>query len=79
MARVEEQTKGQVKLRQGTIYPLLREMENEGFLDSYEGEPMPERGGRPRRYYRLTAEGAKKASADRQIVAGIFGLELAHV
>lgn len=78
ITRVEEQTKGQVKLRQGTIYPLLREMENDGLLDSYESEPMPERGGRPRRYYRLTAEGAKRATQDRITVASVFRLELAH-
>lgn len=78
MARVAEQTKGAVKLHQGTTYPLLRELEAEGFLESYEGEPMPERGGRPRRYYRLTAEGKKKAMEERVIAAGIFGLELAY-
>ena len=35
---------------------------------------MPERGGRPRRYYRLNAKGARAATEQREIVGGLFGL-----
>lgn len=38
----------------GWVYPGLRELERAGMVTSRESEPMAERGGRPRRYYRLT-------------------------
>jgi PadR family transcriptional regulator, regulatory protein PadR len=49
-------------------------MEREGLLESYEGDPLPERGGRPRRYYKLTALGQKAAMEQRTVIAGLFGL-----
>ncbi|MCB9762277.1 MAG: helix-turn-helix transcriptional regulator [Alphaproteobacteria bacterium] len=72
--RVQERTNGAVVLHQGSVYPALRKLEAEGLIESYEGEPMPERGGRPRRYYRLTAEGARAAMEQGTAVAGLFGL-----
>lgn len=72
--RVKKLTNGRVQLGQGTVYPLLRDLEREGLLDSHDGEPMPERGGRPRRYYKLNATGAKAAMEEREAVGGLFGL-----
>jgi PadR family transcriptional regulator len=69
--RVKKQTNGQVLLVQGRVYPALRELESDGLLESYDGEPMAERGGRPRRYYTITAEGRKVA---RQQARGLLGL-----
>lgn len=34
------------------VYPILRELEREGVIASYEVPGPPERGGRPRIYYR---------------------------
>jgi DNA-binding PadR family transcriptional regulator len=49
------------------IYPLLRDLEREGTVESWE-ESTPEtvgvRGGRPRRYYRLVQK------AERSELAG---------
>jgi len=37
------------------LYPILRRLERQGRLESYEvAEAMEERGGRPRRYYRVS-------------------------
>jgi PadR family transcriptional regulator, regulatory protein PadR len=47
--RVRERTNGAIKLNEGTVYPTLKAMEREGLLRSFDGEPVPERGGRPRR------------------------------
>lgn len=77
--RVEQRTG--MKLHQGSIYPALRAMEREGLLESYErSEALDERGGRPRRYYQLTAEGRRAAHDDRKVLAGfvtgwVLGLE----
>jgi DNA-binding PadR family transcriptional regulator len=46
------------KLASGTLYPMLARMEQRGLVTS-EWEPPPGVAGRPpRKYYRLTAEGA---------------------
>ena len=72
--RVKTLTEGKLVLGQGSVYPALRDLEAEGLLDSYEGDPLPERGGRPRRYYRLTKKGAKAAVEHRETIGGLFGL-----
>jgi PadR family transcriptional regulator PadR len=72
--RVAKHTKGAVQLGQGSVYPALRDLEDDGLLESYESEPLPERGGRPRRYYKLTAKGARAAMEQREVVFGLFGL-----
>jgi DNA-binding PadR family transcriptional regulator len=41
----------------GAIYATLVRLESKGFLKSSAGEPTPERGGRAKRYYRVTADG----------------------
>ncbi len=70
--RVREKSKGAVVLHQGSIYPALRALEDEGFVRSYDGEPLPERAGRPRRYYKLTAAGRRAALETREAVVGLF-------
>lgn len=44
----------------GTLYPILARLESAGWLAS-EWEASPEHGKPPRRYYRLTGEGASAA------------------
>ncbi len=73
--RVKTRTKGKIALRNGSVYPTLRDLERDGLVESYEvDEALEERGGRPRRYYRLTAIGAKVALEDRKVMAGLFNL-----
>lgn len=50
------------KLASGTLYPMLARLESEGLVSS-EWEPRhDDAGGRPpRKYYRLTGEGARVA------------------
>ena len=71
---VRKRTKGAVKLGQGSVYPLLRELEDEGLVRSFEADPLPERGGRPRRYYELTALGRRAAQEQRNVVLAIADL-----
>ena len=47
--------------KEGTLYPALHKLENEGLVESYEGVEK----GRPRRYYRITRSGHKVLSKDR--------------
>jgi PadR family transcriptional regulator PadR len=40
------------------VYVTLRRLEEKGFVSSWMGDPTPERGGKSRRYAKLTAAGA---------------------
>jgi PadR family transcriptional regulator, regulatory protein PadR len=73
IARVERRTKGAIKLGQGSVYPALRDLEDEGLVKSWDGDPLPERGGRPRRYYELTAQGRRAAVEHQRAIVGLFG------
>lgn len=43
----------------GSLYSTLDRLERRGFMTSWFGEPDPERGGKPRRYFRIEASGAR--------------------
>jgi PadR family transcriptional regulator PadR len=75
--RVKERTKGKVILMQGRVYPLLRELERGGLVTSYDGPRLAERGGRPRRYYKLTAEGRRIARQEATAIAALLRPALA--
>jgi PadR family transcriptional regulator PadR len=46
----------------GRLYPALRDLEEEGYVVGRTGPAGdPSRGGRPRRYYRLTGQGKHAA------------------
>src|SRR6266498_3024341 len=70
--RVKKNTNGGMKIQQGRVYPVLRALEADGLLESYDGDPLPERGGRPRRYYKLTAKGLRAAKDDAKVIAGLL-------
>lgn len=50
-------------LPSGTIYPILRRLEDEGFVKSYWAEVDTGTQRRRRRYYELTGEGRRAAHA----------------
>ena len=40
-----------------TIYTTLARLESKGLVTSYVGQPTPERGGRAKKHFKLTASG----------------------
>ncbi len=70
--RVRERSNGKIVLNEGSVYPALKALERDGLLRSYDGEPMPERGGRPRRYYELTGEGRRVATEQRTALLNLL-------
>jgi len=50
----------------GAIYFPLQRLEEKGLLTSALGEPSPDRGGKSRRYYRITGSGLEALAAARQ-------------
>ena len=64
----------------GALYTTLDRLEDKGVLRSYLGEHTPERGGRAKRYYSLTASGKRSlACAQRAFHNLLEGLDLSGV
>ena len=57
LSEIERRTKRRVS--RGAVYITLERLEQKALLTSELGESLPQRGGRPRRMYRLTAAGQK--------------------
>ena len=53
--KVEELSKGAIKITEGALYPILHKLENEGKLTA----EFKEANGRLRKYYTLTSTGGK--------------------
>lgn len=43
----------------GAVYATLERLQAKGYVQSFHGDPTPERGGRSKRFFRITAEGVK--------------------
>ncbi|HKW64114.1 MAG TPA: PadR family transcriptional regulator [Candidatus Acidoferrum sp.] len=52
---IQSRTKREVSI--GAIYATLDRLEAKGYVQSREGDPTPERGGRSKRFFRVTAQG----------------------
>lgn len=59
----------------GAIYTTLSRLEDKGLLESWEAEPRPERGGRSRRQYELTAAGRSALREAQQVAARLWNLD----
>ncbi len=61
----------------GALYTTLQRLEEKGLLRSRLGEPTRERGGRAKRFYAVTASGARALDrAQRALQSMMEGLEL---
>jgi PadR family transcriptional regulator, regulatory protein PadR len=62
----------------GAVYGTTDRLEKKGFISSRLGDPTPERGGKPKRLYRIEAPGeralAEVRERQRRIWAGISPL-----
>jgi len=59
--RIKQRSQGVLDFKEGTLYPALHKLENEGMVESYDGAE----NGRPRRYYRITKSGRGMLAKDR--------------
>lgn len=53
----EIETRAERKVSVGALQVSLKRLEQKGFLESYTGEKTQERAGRPKLYYKITAQG----------------------
>ena len=77
--RVHELSGGTLELADGTLYPVLHRLEDEGLIMSEWKIPD---GGRRRKYYRLTSEGRQALESEQAqwlrvdaILAQLWGFE----
>jgi PadR family transcriptional regulator PadR len=59
--RIKERSQGVLDFKEGTLYPALHKLQNEGLVESYEDIEK----GRPRRYYRITESGRRTLIKNR--------------
>ena len=59
--KIKQRSQGVLDFKEGTLYPALHKLENEGMVESYDGAE----NGRPRRYYRITKTGRGMLAKDR--------------
>jgi PadR family transcriptional regulator PadR len=50
----------------GSVYAALERLEEKGLVTSSVGDPTPERGGRAKQYFHVTAKGLKAAREARR-------------
>ena len=75
----EIEASGERTVLLGAVYTGLDRLEAHGLVTSSVGAPTPERGGRAKRYFRVTASGMKAVRqakrAFTQLWSGVPGLE----
>jgi PadR family transcriptional regulator, regulatory protein PadR len=60
--QIEEQSEGMLTFKEGTLYPTLHNLENQGLVSSY----AQQENGRTRRYYQLTTAGHQELGNQKQ-------------
>jgi PadR family transcriptional regulator PadR len=71
IARELEKTGGRTVLL-GSIYATLDRLERAGVVRSSFGEPTPERGGRAKRYFRVTPAGVRALKATQKAFVSLW-------
>ena len=67
---IESQSRGVLRIHAASLYPLLYRMEQKRWI---RGRWVEKSGQRRRRYYQLTAEGARVLTAQREVWAKFAG------
>jgi|ERR1700728_2100687 PadR family transcriptional regulator, regulatory protein PadR len=61
----------------GAVYATLDRLETKGYVKSHRGDPTPQRGGRSKRFFRVTAKGVSAVNrTQRALQTMTEGLEL---
>ncbi|HEX4487667.1 MAG TPA: PadR family transcriptional regulator [Terriglobales bacterium] len=55
----------------GALYTTLDRLENKGFVKTWMGDPTPERGGRPKRFVKITTKGIQAAREFYTVVVSV--------
>ena len=67
---IEQQSGREVAL--GSVYAALERLQEKGLVSSNLGEPTAERGGRAKRYFRVTTKGLHETRETRQALMKLW-------
>ena len=67
---LEEQTGREVVI--ANVYATLERLQDRGFVNSSLGDATPERGGRAKRYFRITGSGVREVRDARQSLMSLW-------
>jgi PadR family transcriptional regulator PadR len=56
----------------GSVYAALERLESKGLVASSLGDPTPERGGKAKRYFRVTKEGLRQVRETRRVLSELW-------
>ena len=56
----------------GSVYAALERLEQKGLVESRLGERTPERGGRAKRFFRVTAQGMRELREARRTLTALW-------
>lgn len=56
----------------GSVYAALERLEAKGLITSSLGDPTPERGGKAKRYFRITKEGLRQVHETRRVLTRLW-------
>ena len=72
---IEKRTKRSVTV--GALYRTLDRLESKGYVSSWFSDPVPERGGRSKRYFRVDPPGMRALrQSERELKAMWEGIDL---
>lgn len=66
---IEARTRREVSI--GAVYATLDRLEAKGYVKSLVGEPTPERGGRSKRFFHVTAKGISAVNRTHRAVQSL--------
>jgi PadR family transcriptional regulator, regulatory protein PadR len=72
IGRAIEESSGRA-VAQGSVYLTLERLERKGLVTSRLGEPTPERGGRAKTYFHITAQGLRDVRRARETLMTLWG------
>lgn len=72
LREIEEAFSGSRSVAAGAVYSTLDRLEAKGLLSSKLGEGTAERGGRKRRFYRVTASGSRALQEARSTLESLW-------
>jgi len=56
----------------GSVYAALERLESKGLVSSSLGDPTPERGGKAKRYFRITKAGLTQVQESRRVLTELW-------
>ncbi len=70
LEEIEQRTGRSVMI--GAVYATLDRLESKRYISSRVGDPTPERGGRAKRFFKITAQGSAALERSRRILQNMW-------